>query len=482
LVLVPEIALTPQLIRRFRQRFGDGLAVLHSGLSEGERFDEWRRIRRGEAPIVVGARSAVFAPLANIGIIVVDEEHDSSYKQSEGLRYNSRDLALVRGKQSDALVLLGSATPLVTTWHAVAEGRLTCLRLPERVGGAGLPPVSVADMRQHRGAILAEPLVAALEQTLARGEQALLFLNRRGFATFLVCRDCGATVRCPNCAVTLTHHRGRGKHICHYCDYAIAAPSLCPACNGGEIGLYGAGTERLEDELARLFPGARVGRMDRDTVRGKGGHARILRQLEEGSIDILVGTQMIAKGHDVPGVSFVGVVSADACLNLPDHLSAERTFQLLTQVAGGGGGGDRPGSVLVQTLAPDHYAVRAALDHDFEGFFREEILHRQDAFYPPFARLAFVLVSAVSAPAAERAAEEAARAIRDLARQLGGRVMVLGPAPAPLSRLRGRSRWQILLKAGDRPELHRLLATFRLQFTAPSGARLIIDVDPVDML
>jgi primosomal protein N' (replication factor Y) len=482
LVLVPEIALTPQLVRRFRRRFGDGMAVLHSALSDGERYDEWRRIRRGEVKIVIGARSAIFAPLENIGIIVVDEEHDSSYKQSEGLRYNGRDLALMRGKLNDALVLLGSATPLVTTWHGVQEGRLACLHLPRRVGGIPLPPVTVVDSRPERGALLSEGVRQALEDTLGRGEQSLLFLNRRGFATFLVCRACGATLSCPNCAVTLTHHQGKNLHLCHYCEYAIPAPSLCPACDGGEIGLFGAGTERVEETLAELFPSARIGRMDRDTVKGKGGHARVLRQLEEGEIDILVGTQMIAKGHDVPSVSFVGVLSTDAFLNLPDYLSAERTFQLLTQVAGRAGRGDLPGTVLVQTMAPDHYAVQAAMNHDFEGFYREEICHREEAFYPPFARLACVQISAVVPAQAEGGAEEAADFLRGQIRRLGSRIMLLGPAPAPLSRLRGRSRWQILLKSADRNDLHRLVALFRRNHVPPSGLRCQVDMDPVDML
>jgi primosomal protein N' (replication factor Y) len=482
LVLVPEIALTPQLVLRFRRRFGDAMAVLHSGLSDGERFDEWRRIRRREVRIVIGARSAIFAPLDDIGIIVVDEEHDGSYKQSDGLRYNGRDLALLRGKLNDAVVLLGSATPLVTTWHAVQEGRLGCLRLPSRVGGGELPPVTVVDSRPERGALLTAGVRQALEETLERGEQSLLFLNRRGFATFLVCRDCGATLTCPNCAVTLTHHQGKNRHLCHYCDYAVPAPSLCPACGGGEIGLYGAGTERVEHLLTEAFPAARIGRMDRDTVRGKGGHARVLRQLESGEIDILVGTQMITKGHDVAGVSFVGVVSTDAFLNLPDYLSAERTFQLLTQVAGRAGRGELSGRVMVQTLAPDHYAVQAAKDHDFEGFYREEIRHREEAFYPPFARLACVQVSAVVAGLAERSAAATADFLRGEIRRLGLRIILLGPAPAPLARLRGRSRWQILLKAAERKELHHLVALLRRDFVPPSGCRCQVDVDPVDML
>ncbi|HEY5975568.1 MAG TPA: primosomal protein N', partial [Geobacteraceae bacterium] len=300
LVLVPEIALTPQLVERFKRRFSCGIAVLHSGLTDGERYDEWRRIRRGEAPIVIGARSAIFAPLERLGMIVVDEEHEASYKQSDGCRYNARDLALVLGKRHDAVVLLGSATPLVTTLHAVRQGKLVNLELPERVNSLPMPETVILDARGRKNEILLPELVHALTANLASGGQTLLFLNRRGFATWLVCKDCGNVLRCPNCAVTLTFHQQRQRHLCHYCDYSIPAPSICPACESGEIGLLGLGTERLEEEVKALFPAARVARMDRDTTSGRGGHAKILRQLASGAIDILIGTQMIAKGHDFP--------------------------------------------------------------------------------------------------------------------------------------------------------------------------------------
>lgn len=482
LVLVPEIALTPQLVGRFKRRFDCGIAVLHSGLSDGERFDEWRRIRRGEAQIVIGARSALFAPLERVGVIVVDEEHEGSYKQSEGVRYNSRDLALVRGKLASAVVILGSATPLVTSFYAAKNGRLGYLHLPSRVRELPMPETVMLDARGHKGETFLPPLVEAIEGNLAAGGQTLLFLNRRGFATYLVCHDCGHVLRCPNCEVTLTYHRGKGRHVCHYCDYMIPAPSVCPACQGSEITLLGRGTERVEEEVQELFPEARVSRMDRDTTKGKGGHARVLKALEEGSVDILIGTQMIAKGHDFPGVTLVGVISADASLNLPDFRSSERTFQLVTQVMGRAGRGDKPGRVLVQTLAPEHYALTSAVSHDFEGFYQKEIEFREEVGYPPFTHLASLTISALAGPQAESSAEEAARLLRRIKSECRLRVEILGPVTAPLGKVRGRFRWQILLKGKERPELHKLLFHFRTGYSHPSTVRMVVDVDPVEML
>lgn len=482
LVLVPEISLTPQLVKRFRRRFSCGIAVLHSGLSDGERYDEWRRIRRGEAAIVIGARSAVFAPLSNIGMIVVDEEHDGSYKQSEGFRYNARDLALVRGKMAGACVVLGSATPLVTTWHAADRGKIGCLVLPQRVRDLPLPEPELVDMRGRREGIFSQRLVESLTENLAQGKQSLLFLNRRGFATFLVCRDCGHVMHCPNCAVTLTYHRRKGRHFCHYCDHSIPAPSLCPSCDSPEIGLFGHGTERLEEESAALFPEARIRRMDRDSTTRKGSHAGILQGVEDGSIDMLIGTQMIAKGHDFPGVTVVGIISADSSLNVPDFRSAERTFQMVTQVMGRAGRGDELGRVLIQTLVPDHYAISHAVRHDYAGFCCEELTYRRELGYPPFAHLVAVTLSSNSAGEAEGSARDAVSLLRALKREQKGRVEILGPATAPLGKIRGRYRWQILLKAASRSELHRLAARFRERFKATAVVRVAVDVDPVDML
>ena len=482
LVLVPEISLTPQLVKRFKRRFDCGIAVLHSGLSEGERFDEWRRIRRGEAVIVIGARSAIFAPLERIGIIVVDEEHDASYKQSEGLRYNARDMAMVRGKMERACVVLGSATPLVTTYHAAREGRITCLNLPDRVRELPMPEIELVDGRGRKGETFLPELTAAIGKNLLEGGQTLLFINRRGFATFLICGECGHVMDCPNCSVTLTYHRRKGRHFCHYCDFSVPAPSICPACHSPEISLLGRGTERVEEEARLLFPSARIGRMDRDTTRGRGGHARVLRGLEEGTIDILIGTQMIAKGHDFPGVTLVGVVSADASLNIPDFRSAERTFQLITQVMGRAGRGDSPGRVVVQSLAPDHYAITRATTHDFEGFYADELKFRREALYPPYAHLAALLFSGNSAAEVEKGADLSARLLREVKLELKSRVEILGPASPPLAKVRGRYRRLILLKSVNRPDLHRLLNSFRGKLKLPSVVRLSIDIDPLDMV
>ncbi|MGA7827586.1 MAG: primosomal protein N' [Geobacteraceae bacterium] len=482
LVLTPEIALTPQLVRRFRGRFSEGIAVLHSGLSPGERYDEWRRISRGEVAIVIGARSAIFAPLDNLGIIVVDEEHEASYKQSEGVTYNARDLALVRGKLEKATVVLGSATPLITTYHAAQEGRIHYLPLPERVQGRLLPETRIIDTRHLKGATFSPEMIAAITDNLTTGGQTLLFLNRRGFATFLQCKDCGHVYRCPNCSVSLIHHRSKQRHFCHYCDYSLPAPSVCPECHGTDIGLFGRGTERLEDEVKELFPDARVARMDSDTTSGRGGHARILKQLEEGSIDILIGTQMIAKGHDYPGVTLVGIVSADATLNIPDFRSAERTFQLVSQVMGRAGRGDMPGKVIIQGLSHDHYALLRAAAHDYRGFYEEEVVFREEAGYPPFSFLAMVAISGTAEKSVEKGAQDAARSLREERQQLKIRTEILGPAPAPLAKVRGRFRWQILLKAHNRSELKRLLTAFQRKWSPPRILRTNIDIDPVDTL
>ncbi|MGB9081064.1 MAG: primosomal protein N', partial [Desulfuromonadaceae bacterium] len=448
LVLVPEIALTPQLTGRFQARFGGGIAILHSGLSDGERYDEWRRIRRGLARIVIGARSAVFAPLDTIGIIIVDEEHEASFKQSDGLRYNARDLALVRGRMAGAAVVLGSATPSVTSIHAADLGRLTLLELPERVEGRPMPLVELVAMKGSKETI-STALSACLAETYEQGRQAIVFLNRRGFATFLVCSDCGKPLTCPNCSVTLTYHRQRGQSLCHYCDYAVPAPGTCPSCGGTTLSELGAGTEKLEYDLKELLPAARILRMDSDTTSGKGSHGRLLSRMNDGSADILVGTQMIAKGHDFPEVTLVGVVNAEASLGMPDFRAAERTFQLLSQVIGRAGRGENPGRVVVQALDPDHYAIRSAAGHDAAGFYRQELEFRREAGYPPFAFLAAFAISGLSEQAVSAQADATARTLARLKSELKIRVEILGPAPSPIYRLRNRFRRQILLKAAN---------------------------------
>ncbi|NJD36814.1 MAG: primosomal protein N' [Geobacter sp.] len=481
LVLVPEISLTPQLVQRFRARFSLGIAVLHSGLSDGERYDEWRRIRRGEVRMVIGARSAIFAPLERISVIVVDEEHESSFKQGDGLRYNARDLALVRGQQEQAVVLLGSATPLVTTRYAAQQGRLGYLSLPERVGARPMPEVSLATSR-----LTAEvPIPAALAETLAenlhRGEQSLVFLNRRGFASWLACPSCGADLQCPNCSVSLTYHRQRRISLCHYCDYHVPFPCICPACDEPELKEMGVGTERIEHALLELFPAARIARMDSDTVSGKGGHARILDKVRLREVDILVGTQMITKGHDFPGVTLVVVLQAEGSLYQPDFRAAERTFQVLSQVIGRAGRGELPGRVLLQAAQPDHYAVACAAQHDYQQFYRQELQYREELGYPPYGHLAAIRLSAITESALTDSSEQAAVLIRAIKQEMGTRTEVLGPAPAPLYRLRGRFRSQILLKDGSRIPLRQLLAEFRNRLELPQNVRLAIDIDPVEM-
>jgi len=481
LVLVPEISLTPQLVQRFRARFSLGIAVLHSGLSDGERYDEWRRIRRGEVRIVIGARSAIFAPLERIGMIVVDEEHESSFKQGDGLRYNARDLALVRGQLEQAVVLLGSATPLVTTRYAAQQGRLGYLSLPERVGARPMPEVILNTSRMTAETPLATALVEALTENLQRGEQSLVFLNRRGFASWLACPSCGADLQCPNCSVSLTYHRQRRISLCHYCDYQVPFPCICPACDEPELKEMGVGTERIEHALVELFPSARVARMDSDTVSGKGGHARILDKVRQREVDILVGTQMITKGHDFPGVTLVGVLQAEGSLYQPDFRAAERTFQVLSQVIGRAGRGELAGRVLVQAVQPDHYGIAAAACHDFERFYTQELLFRQELGYPPFGFLASIRLSATAESILTATADTVAALLRTLKGQLGIRTEILGPAPAPLYRLRGRFRCQILLKDGSRTPLRQLLAEFRNRLELPQNVRLAIDIDPVEM-
>lgn len=484
LVLVPEIALTPQLVRRFRARLGDAIAVLHSGLDRGARYDQWRRLRRGEVKIAIGARSALFAPVADLQLIVVDEEHDPSFKQHDGVRYHARDMALVRGSQAGAAVLLGSATPSLESCANVDLGKLRRLSLPSRATGSALPTVHLVDLRTHRPSnpqapFLSDPLRDALTETLARREQAILFLNRRGFSTYVLCKSCGYVMQCPECAISLTWHRRRQRLVCHYSDHVQRLPERCPECKQAKtIQLLGQGTERVQDALALLFPDARIARMDRDTASGRKLQG-LVNRMRRREIDILVGTQMVTKGHDFPDVTLVGVLAADASLQFPDFRADERTFQLLTQVAGRAGRAERPGQVIVQTYNPGHPVIQAVQTHDFAAFAQQALADRKLRGYPPFTRCASVRIDGENAPAVDRHA----RYLGDLLRRAseGTRIQIRGPAPMPIAMLRNRFRWAMLLTSPDRTPLHRALAQVHAT-KAPNGLRVVVDIDAYDFL
>ena len=489
LVLLPEIALTDPVGQAFRQRFGPRVALLHSGLTPRARLDQWRRLAQGEMDIVVGARSAVFAPVANLGLLVVDEEHDPAYKNEGGLPYQARDAALYRGQLAGAAVVLGSATPAVTTFYRARAGKYHYLSLPERVTPQALPRVNLinlAEQREHRRLpIIATPLRLALAETLARGEQSLLFLNRRGFANICFCLFCGHIMQCRSCSITLTLHRQEERLRCHYCGYQEPIPALCPECQSAALKHYGLGTERLEKEVKALFPGARVGRLDRDTASRRGKSLEILNDLKEQRLDILIGTQMITKGHDFPQVTLVGVVAADLSLFFPEYHAGERTFQLLTQVAGRAGRGETPGQVFIQTFHPQHFALTSTRDHDYQAFYEAELQSRELLGYPPFTRLALLTVQGKQAERVEQAAAATSKALNQIivARGWQTYLRLLGPAPAPRSRLKEYYRWHILLKSYGRQPLAEVLQKVRADFGKKwgSGVALLVDMDPVGM-
>jgi len=484
LVLVPEIALTPQLAGRFRARFGADVALLHSGLSDAERHAEWLRLRHGEARICVGVRSAIFAPVQDLAMVVVDEEHDPSFKQEDGPGYQARDLAVVRAKQAGAACVLGSATPSLESLENARRGRYRLLELPLRVDDRPLPAVEVVDLaRLRRGGrplgLVSPPLAAALEATLAARQQAILFLNRRGFQTLVVCEACGREERCESCSVSLTYHRRRGVLLCHYCGRVERVTPACPACGGPRRGI-GVGTEQVEAAVRQLLPAARVARLDRDAVGSADDVAAVLARFANREVDVLVGTQMVTKGHDFPGVTLVGVVLADVALALPDFRAAERTFQLLTQVAGRAGRGADAGRVIVQTWNPGSPAITCAIGHDYAAFVAGELASRRALGWPPFARLLAVRVEG-----SDDGAKACAAALADAARPAlaGQGVALLGPAPAALERLRGKSRWHLLFRAaGPEPlrRVHRLLAPVARR--PPGGAAVRFDVDPYSMM
>jgi primosomal protein N' (replication factor Y) len=483
IVLVPEIGLTPMLVRAARSRFGGTVSVLHSELSAGERHDQWWRIREGDSRVVVGARSAVFAPVPDLGLVVVDEEHDGSYKQDESPRYHGRDVAVMRARLEACPVLLGSATPSVESHANALRGKYERLLLPHRIGPQGLPSVEIVDRRAMLRAggdpILGPTLRDALAARLARREQSLVLLNRRGYATSLLCRECAQEAMCPNCSVSLTLHQGGRSALCHYCGHEAKAPTSCPSCRGAYLRLTGFGTERVAEAVQEALPGARVDRLDRDRASRRGVLAQTLAAFEKGEIDVLVGTQMIAKGHDFPRVTLVGVVDADVGLGIPDFRSAERTFQLLTQVAGRAGRGDTAGEVILQSHMPDHYALGHACAQDYDSFFEREMEFRRTMGYPPVAALVNVIVRATEAPKGAEEAEALARALRASAR---GRYRVLGPAHAPLARLRNEHRFQVVLK-GQRPAMREAVKSALVaRYGAQRWPGVAVDVDPLSVM
>ncbi|MBE5807406.1 MAG: primosomal protein N' [Clostridiales bacterium] len=493
IVLVPEIALTPQMVSWFHARFGGDAAVLHSGLSAGERYDEWRRIRTGEARVVIGARSAVFAPLEDIGVIVVDEEHESTYQSDRRPRYDAREVAWRRAEAHKAVLILGSATPSLSTYMRAMPGvrpenRLHLLEMRGRVRGRPLPPVELVDMRVEfqRGnqTIFSAKLREALARTLSEGRQAILFLNRRGYATFVSCRACGKVVKCSQCDVSMTYHRDTDRLVCHYCGREMAPPKTCPECGSRYIKYFGAGTQKVEEEVRRLFPDARTVRMDVDTTQGKDAHEALLARFRSGECNVLIGTQMIAKGHDFPHVTLVGVIAADMTLNLPDYRASERTFQLITQVAGRAGRADEPGRVIVQTYDPDHYSIQLSAKQDYRAFYGMESAYRRKALYPPFTVIARIVYSSRDPMACRNAAEQAEQELNGFLDTHDQRpdVIQMRALEAPIKLLRGLTRWQVFLKMyfkGDTETVTKEMQA--LAERAPEGVRAELEVNPTNL-
>lgn len=485
LILVPEIALATQLEAHFVSRFGDQVVLLHSGLTPGQRFDQWSLAAKGEARVVIGARSAVFAPLPDPGLIVVDEEHDSGFKQEDGLRYHGRDLAILRGRFNKAVVLLGSGTPAISSYAKAKSGKFTLLTMKKRVEDRPLPQVSIVDLRikteKKRGQAIGQKLQQQLALNLQEHQQSILLLNRRGFSSIYLCSDCGEPVRCLHCHVSLTYHKKEAKLVCHYCGYVLKHNVVCEACRSDKLIPVGFGTERIEHEIADLFPEARVARIDSDTVTDRRKFISLLRKMHQREIDILIGTQMIAKGHDFPHVTLVGVVWADGGLSMPDFRAAERTYQLLSQVTGRAGRGEHPGRVIIQTLRPEHYAIQLAQAHDYEQLYEKEMSIRKNPFFPPYLRLVNLKISGTR----EVEVQRVAGLIADLCRSWRERgVEVLGPAPAPIDRIRDRYRWQVLLKGGSSSQLHAACRQVleNQSSLARGDIRIAVDVDPESMM
>ncbi len=481
-VLVPEIALTPQTIDRFRQRFGEAVALWHSRVTARQRAQTWQELLEGRRRVVVGTRSAVFAPVAPLGVIILDEEHDPSYKQDDVPRYHARDVARERARRAGAPLILGSATPSIESYFEAVSGRAQLLELPERVAGRPLPAIELIDMREELGARhrllpLSRRLQRALERVVQSNEQAILLLNRRGFARTLMCPVCGTVVRCAQCDVPMVYHAQSSRVRCHYCNAHQPPPETCPACHKGYVRFRGAGTERIESELHRLFPASGIGRMDRDTTTGRDSHRQLYEAIKTHQVDLMVGTQMVAKGWDLPQVTVVGVISADTALNLPDFRAGERTFDLLTQVAGRAGRGERPGQVFIQTYCPTHYAIQAAARHDYRGFFQAELQMRQRLQLPPAAHLVELTVQGSTAARVQAAAEALAEALRKAIGRRG--IVLLGPSPHRIARVRRLTRWHVILRAAKVPPIVEAVRKVLGQSRQFKGLPVLVDVDPL---
>ena len=482
LFLVPEIGLTPQLVGYVASRFEGMVATYHSGLTDAQRLNTWNKIRSNEVSIVVGTRSAIFAPFSNLGLIVIDEEHDSSYKQEESPRYHGRDVGIMRAKMESVPCILGSATPSLESLNNASLKRYHYIELLDRPAGAELPTVEIVDMcGMPKGSSLSPQSIAAISETLSKNNQAMIFLNRRGYASFVICNSCGHVFKCPNCSISLTYHHHNRTLLCHYCDYKISLPKQCAACHKPELNILGTGTEKLETEIKSLFPNASVARLDRDSVSKSGARGEILSRMKRKKIDILIGTQMITKGHDFPGVTLVLVIDADIALNLPDFRSAERTFQLLTQVSGRAGRSQDKGKVIIQTFSPDHHAVTLAKGHDFSSFSKMELSFRKELSYPPYGKLTLIRFQGMKEKDVQNTADNLIKLLRSTINdQLS---TILGPAPAPLSKVRGKYRWQLLIKSNNFSTLRRAVKTaIDKDLPKTPGVQITIDVDPINML
>ncbi|GAA0331404.1 primosomal protein N' [Bacillus carboniphilus] len=482
IVLVPEISLTPQMVDRFKGRFGDQVAVLHSGLSIGEKYDEWRKIHRKEVKVVVGARSAIFAPFENLGVIIIDEEHESSYKQEENPKYHARDVAKLRGAYHQCPVILGSATPSLESFARAQKGVYTLLELSRRMNDRDLPSVEIVDMREElrsgNRSMFSTKLVELLQNRMEKKEQSVLFLNKRGYSSFVMCRDCGYVMNCPNCDLSMTYHRASSEMKCHYCDYRALVPTTCPECTSTYIRYFGTGTQKVEEEIARLFPEARVIRMDVDTTGRKGAHEKLLSAFERGEADILLGTQMIAKGLDFPNITLVGVLSADTMLHLPDFRASEKTFQLLTQVSGRAGRHEKPGEVVIQTYTPEHYSIELSGSQDYLAFYQKEMITRKQFQYPPFYYLTLINISHEEVM---KAASIAENITSYLEKNLSSSSIILGPVASPIARINNRYRYQCLVKYKREPELTKHLKKIVHQFQEDkrnNGVYVSVDVQP----